>query len=207
MSDLFTLWLHLLGLAVYFGSGVTLVVVLLPMAAQIPASRERQRCGLARPGAPSGTDRVARRGHRARAACRSGEADAGLDRCRARADCLDCVDLPQPDPPRPGTGLARLGRRVGKGQRDSWPATFASPQRDHGWGFQRCALACRICADRYRWSALSLTTLPVSATRRGLRHRQGLYPSSVIHVMLRSERFTQTPWLFNMLPNSACLPA
>jgi len=43
MSDLFTLWLHLLGLAVYFGSGVTLVVVLLPMAAQIPASREKQR--------------------------------------------------------------------------------------------------------------------------------------------------------------------
>ena len=43
MSDFFTLWLHLLGLAVYFGSGVTLVVVLLPMAAQIPASREKQR--------------------------------------------------------------------------------------------------------------------------------------------------------------------
>ena len=43
MSDLFTLWLHLLGLAVYFGSGVTLVVVLLPMAAQIPAPREKQR--------------------------------------------------------------------------------------------------------------------------------------------------------------------
>ena len=43
MSDLFTLWLHLLGLAVYFGSGVTLVVVLLPMAAQIPTPREKQR--------------------------------------------------------------------------------------------------------------------------------------------------------------------
>src|SRR5207249_4538942 len=54
-----------------------------------------------------------------------------------------------------------------------------------GWGFQQCALACRVCTDRYRWYALSLTTLPVSATRRGLRHRQGLYPSSVIHVMLR----------------------
>ena len=46
MSDLFTLWLHLLGLAVYFGSGVTLVVVLLPMAAQIPTLREKQ-CFLA----------------------------------------------------------------------------------------------------------------------------------------------------------------
>ena len=43
MSDLFTLWLHLLGLAVYFGSGVTLAVVLLPMAAQISAPREKQR--------------------------------------------------------------------------------------------------------------------------------------------------------------------
>src|SRR5205809_8097100 len=43
MSDLFTLWLHLLGLAVYFGSGVTLVVVLLPMAAQIPAAPDKQR--------------------------------------------------------------------------------------------------------------------------------------------------------------------
>src|SRR5437773_2977608 len=43
MSGLFTLWLHLLGLAVYFGSGVTLVVVLLPMAAQIPAAPDKQR--------------------------------------------------------------------------------------------------------------------------------------------------------------------
>ncbi|MBI3300759.1 MAG: hypothetical protein HYZ72_01575 [Deltaproteobacteria bacterium] len=43
MSDLFTLWLHLLGLAVYFGSGVTLVMVLLPMAAQIPAAPDKQR--------------------------------------------------------------------------------------------------------------------------------------------------------------------
>jgi uncharacterized membrane protein len=43
MSDLFTLWLHLLGLAVYFGSGVTLVVVLLPMAAQISAAPDKQR--------------------------------------------------------------------------------------------------------------------------------------------------------------------
>ena len=43
MSDLFTLWLHLLGLAVYFGSGVTLVVVLLPMAAQIAAAPDKQR--------------------------------------------------------------------------------------------------------------------------------------------------------------------
>jgi uncharacterized membrane protein len=43
MSDLFTLWLHLLGLAVYFGSGVVLVVVLLPMAAQIPAAADEQR--------------------------------------------------------------------------------------------------------------------------------------------------------------------
>ncbi len=43
MSDLFTLWLHLLGLAVYFGSGVTLVVVLLPMAARVPTPRDKQR--------------------------------------------------------------------------------------------------------------------------------------------------------------------
>lgn len=43
MSDLFTLWLHLLGLAVYFGSGVTLIVVLLPMAVRIPAARDKQR--------------------------------------------------------------------------------------------------------------------------------------------------------------------
>jgi len=43
MSDLFTLWVHLLGLAVYFGSGVTLVVVLLPMAAQIAAAPDKQR--------------------------------------------------------------------------------------------------------------------------------------------------------------------
>ena len=43
MSDFFTLWLHLLGLAVYFGSGVTLVVVLLPMAAHIPVARDKQR--------------------------------------------------------------------------------------------------------------------------------------------------------------------
>jgi uncharacterized membrane protein len=43
MSDLLNLWLHLLGLAVYFGSGVTLMVVLLPMAAQIPTAPEKQR--------------------------------------------------------------------------------------------------------------------------------------------------------------------
>jgi len=43
MSDFFTLWLHLLGLAVYFGSGVTLIVVLLLMAAQLPTPRDKQR--------------------------------------------------------------------------------------------------------------------------------------------------------------------
>jgi len=43
MSDLFILWLHLLGLAVYFGSGVVLIVVLLPMAAQILAAADKQR--------------------------------------------------------------------------------------------------------------------------------------------------------------------
>lgn len=43
MIDLLTLWLHLLGLAVYFGSGVMLVVVLLPMAAQTSAPRDKQR--------------------------------------------------------------------------------------------------------------------------------------------------------------------
>ncbi len=42
MSDLFPLWLHLLGLAVYFGSGVTLIVVLLPMATQVPTPRDKQ---------------------------------------------------------------------------------------------------------------------------------------------------------------------
>jgi uncharacterized membrane protein len=43
MSDLFVLWLHLLGLAVYFGSGATLMAVVLPMAAQVSAPREKQR--------------------------------------------------------------------------------------------------------------------------------------------------------------------
>lgn len=43
MSDLLTLWLHLLGLAVYFGSGVTVIAVLLPMATQITAARDKQR--------------------------------------------------------------------------------------------------------------------------------------------------------------------
>jgi len=43
MSDPLLLWAHLLGLAVYFGSGVVLLVVLLPMAAQIPAAPDKQR--------------------------------------------------------------------------------------------------------------------------------------------------------------------
>ena len=43
MTDPLLLWVHLLGLAVYFGSGLTLVVVLLPMAAQIPAAPDKQR--------------------------------------------------------------------------------------------------------------------------------------------------------------------
>jgi len=43
MSDLLTLWVHLLGLAVYFGSGVTLIVVLLPLAAQLSTPRDKQR--------------------------------------------------------------------------------------------------------------------------------------------------------------------
>jgi uncharacterized membrane protein len=43
MSDPFLLWVHLLGLAVYFGSGVTLIVVLLPMARQIAATPDKQR--------------------------------------------------------------------------------------------------------------------------------------------------------------------
>ena len=43
MSNFITLWVHLLGLAVYFGSGVMLVVVLLPMAAQIAAPRDKQQ--------------------------------------------------------------------------------------------------------------------------------------------------------------------
>ncbi|MGH8008344.1 MAG: hypothetical protein ACREQ3_15215 [Candidatus Binatia bacterium] len=43
MSDVITLWLHLLSLAIYFGSGVVLVAVLLPMAAQIAAPQDKQR--------------------------------------------------------------------------------------------------------------------------------------------------------------------
>lgn len=43
MSDFITLWLHLLGLAVYFGTGVMLVVVLLPMATHISPPREKQQ--------------------------------------------------------------------------------------------------------------------------------------------------------------------
>jgi uncharacterized membrane protein len=43
MIDFFNLWLHLLGLAVYFGSGVTLVVMFFPMASQITSSQERHR--------------------------------------------------------------------------------------------------------------------------------------------------------------------
>ncbi len=43
MSDPLLLWAHLVGLAVYFGSGVMLVVVLLPMARQIPAAQDQQR--------------------------------------------------------------------------------------------------------------------------------------------------------------------
>jgi uncharacterized membrane protein len=43
VSDLFVLWLHLLGLAAYFGSGVMLVAVVLPLAAQIPEPQVKQR--------------------------------------------------------------------------------------------------------------------------------------------------------------------
>lgn len=43
MSDQFILWIHLLSLAVYFGSGATLVVVLLPLARQISTSQDKQR--------------------------------------------------------------------------------------------------------------------------------------------------------------------
>jgi uncharacterized membrane protein len=43
MSDPLLLWAHLVGLAVYFGSGVMLVVVLLPMAGQLPAAQDQQR--------------------------------------------------------------------------------------------------------------------------------------------------------------------
>ena len=43
MSDFLIVWAHVLGLAVYFGSGVTLLVVLLPMAAQIADSPGKQR--------------------------------------------------------------------------------------------------------------------------------------------------------------------
>jgi hypothetical protein len=43
MSDQFILWIHLLSLAVYFGSGVTFIVVLLPLAAQLSVAREKQR--------------------------------------------------------------------------------------------------------------------------------------------------------------------
>lgn len=42
MSDQFILWVHLLGLAVYFGSGVMLTAGLLPLAARLPGTLEKQ---------------------------------------------------------------------------------------------------------------------------------------------------------------------
>lgn len=43
MLDLLSLWLHLLGLAVYFGSGITLVVMFFPMASRILLPQEQHR--------------------------------------------------------------------------------------------------------------------------------------------------------------------
>jgi hypothetical protein len=43
MSDPFLLWFHLLGLAAYFGSGVMLLVVLLPMSTHVAAPRDKQQ--------------------------------------------------------------------------------------------------------------------------------------------------------------------
>lgn len=43
MVDLFNLWLHLLSLAVYFGSGVTLVVMFFPMASGVLLPQEQHR--------------------------------------------------------------------------------------------------------------------------------------------------------------------
>jgi hypothetical protein len=43
MSEQFILWVHLLSLAVYVGSGATLVAVVLPVAARISTPREKQR--------------------------------------------------------------------------------------------------------------------------------------------------------------------
>ena len=42
MSDFILLWVHVLGLAVFFGSGVTLLVMLLPPAAQIADPAQKQ---------------------------------------------------------------------------------------------------------------------------------------------------------------------
>ena len=43
MIYLFSLWFHLLGLAVYFGSGITMVVMFFPLASQISPSQEQHR--------------------------------------------------------------------------------------------------------------------------------------------------------------------
>ncbi len=43
MVDLLNLWLHLLGLAVYFGGGIAMVAIFFPMALRISASQEQHR--------------------------------------------------------------------------------------------------------------------------------------------------------------------
>ncbi len=43
MIDLLNLWLHLLGLAVYFGSGITMVAIFFPLASQILLPQEQHR--------------------------------------------------------------------------------------------------------------------------------------------------------------------
>ncbi len=43
MNQFILVWLHVLGLAVFFGSGVSVLVVVFPVAAQIADAPERQR--------------------------------------------------------------------------------------------------------------------------------------------------------------------
>ncbi len=43
MTEQLTLWIHLLAITVFLGSGVTLLVVLMPMAAQISSPQEKQK--------------------------------------------------------------------------------------------------------------------------------------------------------------------
>ena len=43
MTEQLNLWIHLLAITVFLGSGVTLLVVLLPMADQLSSVQEKQK--------------------------------------------------------------------------------------------------------------------------------------------------------------------